>query len=82
MKSVVKHPEAEREITEAAEYYERSAPGLGGAFLVEAQACTTAIELHPQTGFPHDRGTRMRLLHRFPYGMISRNERTTFLCWR
>ena len=37
MRSVAKHPEAKREIIEAAEFYETRRPGLGDQFLDDLQ---------------------------------------------
>ena len=36
------HELAERELNEAAQYYEREHDGLGGAFIADVQQCTDA----------------------------------------
>ena len=41
---------AERELNEAAQYYEHEQGGLGVAFLLEARRCAEAIASHPQAG--------------------------------
>jgi toxin ParE1/3/4 len=61
---------AERELNDAAQYYELERPGLGGAFIAEVQRCTEAIVVHPH-GAPVVRGQiRQRLCQRFPYGVL------------
>ncbi len=42
------HPEAERELFEAARYYEQQAPGFGEQFLAEAEK-VLAVEAQPLT---------------------------------
>ena len=44
------HELAERELYEAAQYYEREHDGLGGAFIADVQQCTDAIVEHPEAG--------------------------------
>lgn len=39
---------AERELNDAAQYYEREQPGLGAAFIAEVRRCTAAVAEHPQ----------------------------------
>ena len=61
---------AERELNDAAQYYEQEQVGLGAAFLVDVQRCTAAIREHPQAA-PIVRGQiRRRLCERFPYGLL------------
>lgn len=61
---------AERELNDAAQYYEQERVGLGAAFVVDVQRCTTAIQEHPQAA-PIVRGQiRRRLCERFPYGLL------------
>ena len=58
---------AERELNDAAQYYEYEQPGLGAAFIVEVRRCTVAVAEHPQAS-PVVLGTiRRRLCQRFPY---------------
>ena len=61
---------AERELNDAARYYENEEPGLGTAFLVEARRCADAIAEYPEAG-PIVLGTiRRRLCQRFPYALL------------
>jgi toxin ParE1/3/4 len=61
---------AERELNDAAQYYELEQTGLGAAFIAEVSRCTAAIVEHPDAG-PIVLGTiRRRLCQRFPYGLL------------
>jgi len=61
---------AERELNDAARYYELEQAGLGAAFITEVLRCTEAIADHPEAG-PTVFGTiRRRLCQRFPYGLL------------
>jgi plasmid stabilization system protein ParE len=61
---------AERELNDAAHYYELEQPGLGTAFIIDIQRCTEAILRYPLAG-PVVLGTiRRRLCQRFPYGLL------------
>jgi plasmid stabilization system protein ParE len=44
------HRLAERELNEAAQYYDRENPGLGASFLQEVAQCLQSIEAHPEGG--------------------------------
>jgi plasmid stabilization system protein ParE len=61
---------AERELNDAAQYYEREEPGLGAAFLAEAGRCTDSIVEHPQAGVIVLNTIRRRLCQRFPYALL------------
>lgn len=64
------HRLAERELNEAAQYYDAEEPGLGSAFLQEIDRCVQSIQAHPEAG-PILRGdVRRRLLRRFPYALL------------
>ena len=61
---------AERELNDAAQYYEYEQPGLGAAFIAEVRRCTVAVAEHPQAS-PVVSGTiRRRLCQRFPYALL------------
>lgn len=64
------HRLARRELTEAAEYYERESPGLGAAFLDAVESSVSAILEHPVAGTPIHENVRRRLVQRFPYGVL------------
>ena len=64
------HRLAEQELNESAQYYERESPGLGAAFLAEAQRCCDAILEYPEAGQVAVGAVRRRLLRRFPYALL------------
>lgn len=61
---------AERELNDAAEYYELERPGLGTVFIAEVQRCTEGIVAYPQAAPPVRGAIRRRLCQRFPYGLL------------
>jgi plasmid stabilization system protein ParE len=66
------HDLAKVELNEAAQYYEIKSPGLGAAFLAEAEHSVAVILQFPESS-QIVRGTvRQRLLRRFPYGLLYR----------
>ena len=70
MMPVVYHPAALDELAEADRYYESRQTGLGERFQKLVQTIESEISENPETGFIHDHGTRIRLLRKFPYGVI------------
>jgi plasmid stabilization system protein ParE len=69
---VVFHVLADRELNDAARYYEQECPGLGTAFLAEVERCTDSILEHPEAGTLVQADVRRRILSRFPYGILYR----------
>jgi plasmid stabilization system protein ParE len=70
MERVSYHRLAQRELNEAAQFYDSESPGLGSAFLDEIERCTQAIVNFPEAG-PLIVGTiRRRLVLRFPFGLL------------
>ena len=64
------HALAERELNDAAQYYDREQAGLGAAFIVDVKRCADAILQHPEAG-PVIRGhVRRRLCRRFRYAVL------------
>lgn len=66
---------AERELREAADWYEEQRSGLGERFLSEAEQATGLIESRPGIGNPWNRpdvptGVRRLPLRTFPYHMV------------
>jgi plasmid stabilization system protein ParE len=61
---------AERELNDAAQYYELEQPGLGSAFITDVQKCTEAILAYPLAGSIVRGSIRRRLCQRFPYGLL------------
>lgn len=63
-------PEANREIRQAAEFYEDSRQGLGLEFLDAVESAFNHIQQHPRTWRILKGRFRRYLLQRFPYGLI------------
>ena len=64
------NPLAERELNDAAQYYELETPDLGGAFVNEIERTCRRIIEHPEAA-PVAVGTiRRRLVNRFPYALL------------
>jgi toxin ParE1/3/4 len=64
------HRLADRELNEAAQYYDLGNPGLGSSFLEEVDRCLQSIESHPEAGMILHGSIRRRLLHGFPYALL------------
>jgi plasmid stabilization system protein ParE len=65
---------AERELNDAAHFYEYEQSGLGEAFIDEIRRCADAIAEHPEAG-PIVLGiVRRRLCARFPYARLYSNK--------
>ena len=64
------HRFADRELNEAAQYYELESPGLGPAFLKEVERCLQLIVAHPEAGTILRGSVRRRLVRRFPYALL------------
>ena len=61
---------AERELDEAAQYYELESLGLGTRFLDEIRTCIDSIIDHPESGRILLGVVRRRLVRSFPYGVL------------
>ena len=66
------HTLAERELNDAAQYYEGERTGLGTEFLEEVERCAASIIRHPAAGAPVHNDVRRRFLRRFPYALLYR----------
>jgi len=66
----VVRPQADFEITEAADWYAQRAPGLGGEFVRAVDAALAAIERNPLQHPVVDPPIRRALLRRFPYSIL------------
>jgi plasmid stabilization system protein ParE len=64
------HRLADREFTEAAEYFERESQGLGAAFIDAVEACVAEIVAFPEAGATVSGGVRRRMVRRFPYSVL------------
>ncbi|HEX5447220.1 MAG TPA: type II toxin-antitoxin system RelE/ParE family toxin [Pirellulales bacterium] len=69
---VTYHPDAEVELIEAANFYERQVRGLGGCFLEAFQSTVARIEAQPDWAPIIDGDIRRRSLRRFPYAIYYR----------
>ena len=67
-------PEAETDIEEAAIWYEKQRPGLGGEFLDELRSICKTISENPAIYPVVYRSTRRALISRFPFGVYFRIE--------
>ncbi len=65
---------AEREMLDAACYYESQAPRLGVDFLSEIDSAIQDVAQDPDRWPVIRADTRRRLVHRFPYGILYRND--------
>lgn len=70
MKPTTFHPDADTEVTEAAEYYERRSAGLGSEMLDEVERALNQIATNPEACQLIGRRVRRKPLWRFPYHLI------------
>jgi toxin ParE1/3/4 len=66
------HDLAKVELNEAAQYYNSKSPGLGAAFLAEAEQAVAGILEFPESSHIVHGTVRQRVLRRFPYGLLYR----------
>jgi plasmid stabilization system protein ParE len=64
------NPLAERELNDAAHYYELESLGLGAAFLAEVEHTCRRVMEHPEAAAVVRGAIRRRLLRRFPYAIL------------
>ena len=64
------HELAEREMNDAAIYYEGESRGLGVRFLDEIERCIASIAKNPNAGGTVRAKVRRRLIRKFPYGIL------------
>ena len=64
------HEAADAELTEAIQYYDAKAPGLGDRFLAEVKAATRRIEQFPEIAPLIEYGVRAKVLASFPYRLM------------
>lgn len=70
MKPVRFHHDADAEVAEAVEFYERRSPGLGFALLAELERSLGQIAIAPEAFQKIGRRVRRKPLWRFPYNLI------------
>ena len=68
--SVSFHEMAERELNEAAQYYEAEVGGLGSAFLSEVEYSIDRIKEYPDASPAVLKLIRKKALRRFPYSVL------------
>ena len=73
------HPEAERELHEAIDYYEAIEPGLGYDFSLEVYAAIQLAMTYPEAWPPMEMDIRRVLTRRFPYGVLYSSEHDALL---
>lgn len=67
------HPDAERDLTEAAEFYEREgSPILAARFVAEFKRVTELLLRNPELGTPRSTGRRFFPMRVFPYALVYR----------
>lgn len=69
--NVTVHPDAERDLVEAASFYEREvSTALAVRFVAEFRRMSRLIAVNPGIGTPRARGRRFFPFRIFPYGVI------------
>lgn len=70
---VTLHPGAERDIEEAAAFYEREgSTALAATFVAEFKRIAMLLPKHPDIGLPRSNGARGLSMNVFPYTVIYR----------
>jgi len=64
------HPLARQELTDAAQFYEARAIGLGGDFLDQMEELVSLLGQFPGLGRPNAFGLRTSPARRFPYSVV------------
>ncbi|HEY4744419.1 MAG TPA: type II toxin-antitoxin system RelE/ParE family toxin [Desulfuromonadaceae bacterium] len=72
-------PEAEKELREAARYYESEAPGVGIAFIVEVHKTVATILDNPLAAQTVRKSIRKKVLSRFPFNVLYSVEAETIV---
>ena len=70
MATLTYHPEAKKELKEAAGYYESCQKGLGKAYLFAVESAVKRLSSSPTTWRKIRDPFRRILVDRFPYGVI------------
>jgi toxin ParE1/3/4 len=69
---LIHHPDAEAELIEAAQFYERRVPGLGAQFLDGVDAGVRVLQQAPQRWRILEADVRRYLISQFPYAIYYR----------
>lgn len=70
MKLIGFHPDADAEVSEAAQYYEVCKSGLGSGLLGEVERALDQILTNPDASQRIGRRVRRKSLWRFPYNLV------------
>lgn len=70
MRRVAFHPEALRDLTEAADFYEGRSPGLGLGLLAEVEQSLQQVIATPEAYQQIGEKVRRKPLWRFPYNIV------------
>ena len=76
---VYNKPEADRDLLEAAEWYEEQQKGLGGKFIDEVEELLGYLETNPLLFPIKYKEVRQAILTRFPYVILFRIESKTVI---
>jgi plasmid stabilization system protein ParE len=69
---LIHHPDAEAELIDAAQFYERRVPGLGARFLDAVDDAVRTIQQAPQRWRILEADVRRYLVSQFPYAIYYR----------
>ena len=72
-------PEAERDLADAADWYEAQRQGLGNEFLDEVLTTLSSVAEAPMMYPNIYRSTRRAIIHRFPFSVYYRAESATIV---
>jgi plasmid stabilization system protein ParE len=72
MKTVIFHPLAEQELTEAATYYEEQKAGLSLEYLEAVEQAVNCLMYYPEIGAKIRGCIRRLVLPKFPYSLLYR----------
>jgi len=72
MTKIVFHPLAERELIDAASYYEEQEQGLGLEYLTEVEGVSNLLTRYPAAGVVIRGSVRRLILPKFPYSPLYR----------
>jgi len=76
------HRLADRELNEAAQYYDLENPGLGSSFLKEVDRCLQSIEDQPEAGVILRGAVRRGSSADFPTRFSTRSSQAASAFWR
>ena len=66
----IKEPAAEKELIDAAAFYDRQGPGLGDRFIDELERVIVLLLEHPELGVRVGKDRRVIVLKRFPFRLV------------